>query len=165
MRLFGNLGDLDTARVMRDLGQQFGDEFPFAPPPPPPAPRAPDPPPPPAPPIPDIGVFAWRGESALGIGVSPLTSQLADYFGAKHGVLVTSVEENSAARAAGFKAGDVVTALNGTDVSDAADLRRRIQRLQDGDEFTADIVREKKTVTLKGKMERRASRGATRVAL
>ena len=97
--------------------------------------------------------------------MSALTTQLAEYFGAKQGVLVTSVEDNSAAHAAGFKAGDVVTALNGADVSDPADLRARIQRLQNGDEFTVDVVRDKKALTLKGKMDRRTARGAARVSL
>jgi predicted metalloprotease with PDZ domain len=170
------LGQMDAARVMRDLGRQFEEGFSFAPglpPPPPPAPAAPGAPappePPPAPPAPpawpDFDGFAWRTDNALGIRVSALTGQLAEYFGAKRGVLVTSVEDNSAAHAAGFKAGDVVTALNGTEVSDPADLRSRIQRLRSGDEFSVDVLREKKALTLKGKMERRPTRGATPVSL
>ena len=97
--------------------------------------------------------------------MSALTGQLAEYFGAKRGVLVTSVEENSAAHAAGLKAGDVVTALNGTEVSDPNDLRSRIQGLRDGEEFTVDVLREKKALTLKGKVERRTTRSGTRVSL
>ena len=100
-----------------------------------------------------------------GSGCRRSPTQLAEYFGAKQGVLVTSVEDNSAAHAAGFKAGDVVTALNGADVSDPADLRAHIQRLQDGDEFTVDVMRDKKALTLKGKMDRRTTRGAARVSL
>jgi serine protease Do len=166
------LRDLDTARILGDFGRQFGEGFPFAPaappppPPPPPAPASPSIPPPPPPPLPpDIQGFSWRTDNALGIRVSALTSQLADYFGAKRGVLVTSVEDNSAAQSAGFKAGDVVTAINGADVADPADLRNRVQRLRDGEEFTAEVLRQKKPMTLKGKMERRANRGATRVSL
>ena len=101
----------------------------------------------------------------MGITVAPLSAQLAEYFGARRGVLVTAVQENSAASSAGFKAGDVVTALNGSEVSDPADLRRRTQRLQNGDEFTADVVRDKKALTLKGRVERRTTRGATRVSI
>ena len=155
------LGNLDSARVLRDLGQEFGDGFAFAPPPPPAAPRPPALPP--VPPVPGFEDFPWRAQTGLGIRMSALTSQLADYFGASRGVLVTSVEDNSAAHAAGFKAGDVLTAFNGAEVSDPADLRSRIQRLQDGDEFTADVLRQKKALTLKGKIERRAARGAARV--
>jgi serine protease Do len=162
------LGDLDGARLMADFGREFANAFPPPLPPPPPAapgvPNPPDAPPfPPAPP--DIQSFFWRPDATFGLSVLPLSSQLADYFGAKRGVLVTAVKENSVAQAAGFRAGDVVTALNGADVTEPADLRRHTEQIHSGAEFTAEVLREKKAVTLKGKMERRATRGATRVAL
>ena len=71
----------------------------------------------------------------------------------KDGVLVTSVADDSAAAKAGIKAGDVITSFNGTDVTTPADLRRRIQRLADGDEFTVGVMRDKKPLTLKGKAD------------
>ena len=49
---------------------------------------------------------------------------------------MTSVYDDSAAAKAGIKAGDVITSFNGAEVTDPSDLRRRIQRLQNGDEFT-----------------------------
>ncbi len=93
------------------------------------------------------------GAGRLGISVDELSSQLAEYFGTKDGVLVTSVIDNSAASKAGVKAGDVITSLNGGAVTTAADLRRRAQRLEDGDEFTLSVVRDRKPLTLKGKIE------------
>ena len=89
----------------------------------------------------------------LGVSVSELSPQLSEYFGTKEGVLVTTVRENSNASRAGVKAGDVITALNGGTVTTAADLRRRAQRLEGGDEFTLAIVRDRKPMTLKGKVE------------
>jgi serine protease DegQ len=83
-----------------------------------------------------------------------LSQQLAEYFGTKDGVLVTSVADDSAASKAGIKAGDVITSFNGSGVTAPSDLRRRIQQLQDGDEFTIGVIRDKKGVTLKGKAER-----------
>ena len=59
-------------------------------------------------------------------------------FGTKDGALVTSVYDDSAAAKAGIKAGDVITRFNGAEVIDPSDLRRRIQRLQNGDEFTVE---------------------------
>jgi serine protease Do len=165
------LADLDGVRAMGGFDRDFLEGFP-APPVPPPAPSAPwapaepgMPPPPPAAPIPDIESFFYRSGTGLGITVTSLSDQLADYFGAKRGVLVTAVQGGSAAQKAGFKAGDVVTALNGTGVSEPAQLSRATQRLRDGDDFTADVVREKKSLTLKGKVERRTSRSATRVSI
>jgi serine protease Do len=89
----------------------------------------------------------------LGVSVSELSPQLSEYFGTKDGVLVTTVRDNSNASRAGVKAGDVITSLNGGTVTTAADLRRRAQRLEGGDEFTIAIVRDRKPMTLKGKIE------------
>ncbi len=104
-------------------------------------------------PMPKFDMLLGVGGGRLGITVDELSSQLGDYFGTKDGVLVTSVTESSAAAKAGLKAGDVITSINGGVVTSAADLRRRAQRLEDGDEFTLAIVRDKKPMTLKGKVE------------
>ena len=100
--------------------------------------------------------------SRLGISIDSLSPQLAEYFGTKEGVLVSSVTDNSAAAKAGVKAGDVITSFNGSTINDPQDLRRRIQSLNDGDEFTVIVMRDRKPVTLKGKAEwperRRTSR-------
>jgi serine protease Do len=99
----------------------------------------------------------------LGISVDELSPQLSEYFGAKEGVLVTTVRDDSNASRAGVKAGDVITSLNGGTVTTAADLRRRAQRLEGGDEFTLAIVRDRKPMTLKGKVEPpQARRSSTR---
>jgi serine protease Do len=154
-------GDLDGTRVFQDFGREFG--MPPAPPAAPapparPARPAPAPPAPPMPAFPDMDTFVWRASNSLGITISDLSDQLAGYFGTKDGVLVTSVTDGSAASKAGIKAGDVLTSFNGSDVTQSSDLRRRIQRLEDGDEFTAGVVRDKKPLTLKGKMESLRSR-------
>lgn len=158
-------GEIDAARIMRDLGRNFGDDFPPPPPRPPTAPPAPHAPPvPPVPVVPDVQNFIWRSQGVLGVTVSALSEQLAEYFGVKAGALVTAVQEGSAAATAGIKAGDIVITLNGSQVSDPADLRRLSARLEDGAEFTAGVMRDKKTMTLKGKVQRRSgTRGVTRV--
>lgn len=150
---FGVFRDLDGMRVFGDIGRDFDFAFPV-PPAPPARPAVPVPPATPAPPsFPDVQNFIWRSSTGLGISVSDLSSQLADYFGVKEGVLVTAVTENSGAAKAGVKAGDVITSFNGGAVTNPSDLRRRIQRLDEGDEFTIGIVRDKKPQTLKGKYE------------
>ena len=55
------------------------------------------------------------GTPTVGVDVDTLGSQLADYFGVKDGLglLVKHVAENSPASTAGFKAGDVITKVNG----------------------------------------------------
>ena len=120
-------------------------------------PRPATPPTPPSPPSPpSIRRFdELRGRaSRLGISVDAVSGQLAEYFGTKEGVLVTSVTDDSPAAKAGIKAGDVITSVNGSTVNDAADLRRRVQSLTEGDEFTVSVMRDRKPLTLKGKIER-----------
>jgi serine protease Do len=124
------------------------------------------PPVPPAPPKPamppDLPLRFFGGGGRLGISVETLTPQLRDYFGAKDGVLVKSVTDGSAAAKAGVKAGDVITAVNGNRVEDTSDVVRAIDRLNDDGEFTIDVVRDRKPMTLKGKLERRRSGVRTR---
>ncbi len=106
---------------------------------------------------PKFDVFVAGPPGALGLSVDELTPQLGEYFGTKEGVLVKTVGQLEASRA-GVKAGDVITSVNGGTVASAVDLRRRAQRLEDGDEFTLAIVRDKKPMTLKGKVEAPARR-------
>ena len=148
----------DKLGALQDLGN-FHFEMP-RPAAPPAAPAIPAPPAPPA--FPDFDGFTWRSGNGLGITVGDLSQQLAEYFGTKDGVLVTSVADNSAASKAGIKAGDVITSFNGSEVTSPSDLRRRIQQLQDGDEFSIGVIRDKRPMTLKGKAEPIRPRRITR---
>ena len=148
---FNVFADGKNLSVLRDFANSGDFRFDVPRPAAPLPPTAPKPPVPPA--FPDFDTFVWRSGNILGITVGDLSEQLAQYFGTKDGVLVTSVADNSAASKAGIKAGDVITSFNGSDVTTPSDLRRRIQRLQDGDEFTLGVVRDKKALSLKGKTE------------
>jgi serine protease Do len=114
----------------------------------------------PAPTPPAFETF-FRGSNQLGVTVNTLTDQLGDYFGTKTGVLVATVQADSLASKIGVKAGDVITAVNGATVEDSAELRRRMDRLDEGEEFTVSVMRDRKPLTLKGKIEPRARRTTT----
>lgn len=97
----------------------------------------------------------------LGVTVDELTHQLADYFGAKDGLLVTAVTDGSAAARAGLKAGDVITSINGDRITSREDLVRGL-RDATNEEMTIGIVRDKNESTLRAKIEpsaRRTMRG------
>src|SRR5262245_8627216 len=96
----------------------------------------------------------------LGIDVDPLSDQLAQYFGAKEGVLVRSVTDGSAASRAGLKAGDVITSVDGQPVRSREDLVRALRDAK-ADELTIGIVRDRKESSIQVKLEplRRSSRG------
>ena len=66
----------------------------------------------------------------LGVVVQDLKQALAESFGVGRpdGALIAQVTPDSAAAAAGLRAGDVITAFNGEPVVRAADLSRRISQ-------------------------------------
>jgi serine protease Do len=102
----------------------------------------------------------------LGVTVNELTSQLAEHFGVRDGLLVTSVTDGTPASRAGLKAGDVITSINGRRVDSRDDLMRE---LRDADrdarsgsyDVTIGIVRDKKETTVTATIEstRRPLRG------
>jgi C-terminal processing protease CtpA/Prc len=102
----------------------------------------------------------------LGVTVNELTSQLAEHFGVRDGLLVTSVTDGTPASRAGLKAGDVITSINGRRVDSRDDLMRE---LRDADrdarsgsyDVTIGIVRDKKETTVKATFDstRRLLRG------
>jgi serine protease Do len=76
----------------------------------------------------------------LGVEIQPVSQDIADSLGLKEaqGALVASAQKDSPALAAGVKAGDVITKVNGESVSDARDLARKIAGL--GPKKTADLT-------------------------
>lgn len=97
-----------------------------------------------------MGTVWSRGR--LGAQLSPLTDQLAAYFGTKEGVLVSSVEPESAAAKAGLKAGDVITSINGRSVESPRDVTQELRAADAGKEVEIAIVRDKKAQTLKAQL-------------
>jgi serine protease Do len=92
----------------------------------------------------DLPSVSPRG---LGVTVQTLSTQLADYFGAKDGVLVTAVADDSAASRAGIRAGDVITSINGEHVHSSEDLVRSMRDAHD--QVSIGLVRDKKELTVK----------------
>jgi len=82
----------------------------------------------------------------LGVNIQTLTPDIAESMGAANaqGALVSQVVEGSAAEKAGIKAGDIVTAINGKAVRDAAALRNTIGLLSIGDRVDIALLRDGK---------------------
>lgn len=85
----------------------------------------------------------------IGVAVTPVTDQLAGYFGVKGGLLVSSVTAGSPAANGGIKAGDVITAVNGQNVTSNADLTRAVRQAATGGTLELAITRERKAMTVK----------------
>jgi len=93
-------------------------------------------------------VFTRRSSRGrLGVTVQELSTELADYFGAKNGgALVSSVAKGSAAEQAGLKAGDVITSVNGDRVNDGDDVIRELADLTG--EVTLGVIRDRREITI-----------------
>jgi len=67
----------------------------------------------------------------IGVQIQPVTPDIADSLGLKKtaGALVAEPQADSPAKKAGIEAGDVITAVDGTEVKDARDLAKKIGAL------------------------------------
>lgn len=88
-----------------------------------------------------VNVRTFFGRPRLGVSIQSMGDQLADYFGVEGGALVTDVNEDSPAEAAGIRAGDVIVSIDGESVEDPGDLMRVLSDLQAGP-VEVTVVRE-----------------------
>lgn len=88
----------------------------------------------------------------MGIFVQHLTPELAQAMGYPEdfqAALVSQVNENSPAEQAGLKAGDVITQINNTKITQATQVKTTISMLRVGSEAKIVIKRNGKEITLK----------------
>jgi serine protease Do len=100
-------------------------------------------------PMPDIPqIYTATRTARLGVEAESLGPQLAEFFGAKEGVLVRSVLENTAAQKAGIKAGDVITKVDGMAVTSPSELSGAVRSASAKKTYTVDLMRERKPLTV-----------------
>jgi serine protease Do len=87
----------------------------------------------------------------LGIMIQDLTPDLKESFGAgnRDGILVSDVTRDSPAENGGLKQGDIITMLDGHEVQDVGSFRNQIASAGPDKKVELDIVRDRKTQTLK----------------
>lgn len=87
----------------------------------------------------------------MGIFVQPLTPELAQAMGhTEHtqGALVSQVNQGSPAESAGIQAGDIITTINGTVITQASQVKTVISLLRVGSEATMTVLRNNKEIKL-----------------
>ena len=111
----------------------------------------------------DIPFQIQTYSSVLGVQTESLTRQLGEYFGVKdgEGVLVRSVEKNSAAEKAGLKAGDVIVKADNEKLTDRSDLSHILRNHRTGGKMTMVVMREKHEQTLTVTLPDRGSRDSS----
>ncbi len=100
----------------------------------------------------------------LGIQGEPLGNeeQLAEFFGVKDGVLVKSVNRNSAAEKAGIKAGDVIVKIDDTKVNTTQEITAALRANRSKKTFTVTVVRNRKETPLSVTIESGSAPGSVR---
>lgn len=95
-----------------------------------------------------------KGQIDLGMSLSDIsnTAQLWMYGTNQTGVYVTSVYANSNAAKAGFRAGDIITKVNGTEVKSTSELNSIIKKFKVGDTVTFYVYRGTQSGTIKMKL-------------
>lgn len=86
----------------------------------------------------------------LGVGIQPLTMELATKFGVSEteGILVNEVFENDPAAKAGIKPGDIITKINGNPVETPNMLSRLIAGIEPGGTASMEVLRDGKRLAL-----------------
>ena len=86
----------------------------------------------------------------LGVGPQPLDDDIASALGLQknHGEIIRSIEPNEAAAKAGLKVGDVVTSVNGKDVSPDQSLSYLVANVDPGTRIPIGVIRQGKPMTI-----------------
>ncbi len=84
--------------------------------------------------------------SYIGVNLETLTGQLGDYFGVEdgNGILITEVIDDSPAKEAGLKAGDVIIKVDGEEIFDISDIQKAVRQKEKGEEVEITLLRNKK---------------------
>ncbi len=90
----------------------------------------------------------------LGVRIQTIDAEMAKALdtNVENGALITNIEPSSAAEEAGLEVGDIITGVNGKDVSDASELRNTIGLLRSGDKVAIQYVRDSKARSTTAKL-------------
>jgi len=90
-----------------------------------------------------------KGRPFIGITGTQVTEAISKQYGIPTGVYVVSVEEKSAAEAAGLKQGDVIVQMEGKAIASMSDIEEIKKGHKPGDAVSIKIVRNGKEMTVK----------------
>ena len=92
----------------------------------------------------DLRKFGEVQRALLGVTIKTVDDELAkeNKLGKIEGVYIEGVSEDGAARTAGIKKGDVITAINGTKVNSVSELQEQVGKHRPGDQVAVLIKRD-----------------------
>lgn len=93
------------------------------------------------------GVYHFGNRRQIGAGLTPLTKELAEYFGVEGGAMVSSVRADSPAARSGLKVGDIIVEVDGKAVKGEGDIVRSMMTKKEGD-VSLTFVRDRNRQTI-----------------
>ncbi len=88
------------------------------------------------------------GRPQIGIGGQDIDEDTANYYNVPSGVLVQEISENSGAEDAGIQIGDIITAINGTEIASVAELNEIKNECSPGDSIKLTVYRDGQTTNV-----------------
>ena len=101
----------------------------------------------------DLRQYGTVQRAVLGCTVMDLDAKIAkekNITATKTGIVVVNINDRSTAKSLGLEPNDVITAINGVEVSTRAQLVEQINKFRPGDEITLTYYRNNKKETKKG---------------
>ena len=78
----------------------------------------------------------------LGVNLNTVTQEMEEAFDLPKGVYVKSVEMDSPAMSAGLQSGDIIIAMQGTEITEVSDYTEKLMSLMPGDSINITIKRQ-----------------------
>jgi serine protease Do len=88
-----------------------------------------------------------RGRVSMGITCQAISSTVTQYYNLPTGIYVNSVTEGSAAENAGLQQGDIICALDGTEITSVTDLKALLKSYSPGDTATLTVYKSETRTT------------------
>lgn len=94
----------------------------------------------------DLREYGEVKRGFLGVGIEDVSPDIAEEYGLNRvsGVLVNRININSGAADAGLQEGDIILAINGSEVASTSELQEMVGRFRPGDRLKVDYWRAEK---------------------
>ena len=88
------------------------------------------------------------GKAYLGLTLTSVSPSVAMYYNMVPGAYIYDVEDGSAAQTAGLRTGDIITAIDGTEVADKEDMLQAVRQYRAGDTAFLTVYRNLDYITV-----------------
>ena len=105
----------------------------------------------------DLATQGYINSAYMGVSVSDMDSEAADYYGMPVGAYVQTVERDGPAQEAGIRAKDIIVKLGDYEIDNVNDLSRALRHYKAGEVVTVIVYRSGAEVQLEITLEQKPS--------